>query len=84
MKPRIEVHLWSGLRAHTGGAEVVTVEAENIGQMLAALRRDWPGLAPALDAGVSVSVDGRVIATSLTEPLAEGQEIYLMQRLKGG
>ncbi len=81
---KVEVHLWSALRAHAGGAEVVEVEAQNIGQMLDALRARYPGLAPMLDAGVSVSIDGRIIAGSLTEPVAPGQEIWLMQRLKGG
>ena len=81
---KVKVHLWSALRAHAGGAEALEVEARNIGQMLTALRQDYPGLAPALDAGVSVSIDGRIIAGSLSEPVAPGQEIYLMQRLRGG
>ena len=81
---KVEVHLWSALRAHAGGAESVEVEARNVGEMLAALRRAWPELAPAIDAGVSVSIDGRLIASSRTEPVAPGQEIYLLQRLKGG
>jgi len=84
MKPTVKVHLWSALRAHAGGAEAVTVEARNIGEMLTALRAAHPGLAPALDAGVSVSIDGRLIAGSRSEPVAPEQEIYLMQRIKGG
>ena len=36
-----------------------------------------------IDAGVSIAIDGRVIATGLTEPIPEGSEVYLMQRLKG-
>ena len=80
----LSVHLWSALRRYTDGREVVEVDATNIGTMLAALERDWPGLAPAIAAGVSVSVDGRIIANSLTEPLSPDNEIYLLQRLKGG
>ena len=81
---RVEVHLWSGLRALTGGLEKVTVDASNTGDLLAALTRDYPQLGPVIEAGVSVAVDGRIIASSLTEPLGADQEIYLMQRLKGG
>ncbi len=81
---RVEVHLWSGLRALVGGGETVTVEADTIGQMLDALVAAHPALAPMIEAGVSVSIDGRIIASSLSEPVKEGQEIYLMQRLKGG
>ncbi|AZV78315.1 hypothetical protein EBB79_10795 [Parasedimentitalea marina] len=81
---KVKVHLWSGLRTLTGGLEKVTVDAANTGDLLAALVRDFPQLAPVIEAGVSVAVDGRIIASSLTEPLGADQEIYLMQRLKGG
>ncbi len=80
----VEVHLWSGLRAHTGGRDVVEVEARNIGEMLAALKARYPGLGPVIEAGVSVSVDGRIIASGLQELVRPESEIYLMQRLKGG
>ncbi|HHB81016.1 MAG TPA: hypothetical protein ENK83_04620 [Aliiroseovarius sp.] len=81
---QVRVHLWSALRAHAGGAESVEVDAGTIGEMLTALRATYPGLAPALDAGVSVSINGRLIANSRTEPVAPEQEIYLLQRIKGG
>ncbi len=84
MKPKVDVHLWSGLRARAGGAEVVTVEAANVGEMLRALVAAHPELAPMIEAGVSVSIDGRIIASSQSEPVAEGQEIWLLQRIRGG
>jgi len=82
--PVVKVHLWSGLRALTGGFEVVEVEASTIGQMLRALERSHPELKPVIAAGVSVAVDGRVYAYGLTEPVGPENEIYLMQRIKGG
>ncbi len=80
----VEVHLWSALRRFADGRETVEVEASTVGQMLDALKRDYPGLAAPIDAGVSVSVDGRIIASDLTEPVAPESEVYLMQRLRGG
>lgn len=80
----IEVNLWSGLRAHTGGRDLVEVEAKTVGEMLKALEAAFPGLGPVIEAGVSVSVDGRIIASALNEPVRPDSEIYLMQRLKGG
>jgi molybdopterin converting factor small subunit len=80
----VEVHLWSGLRSLTGGLEKVEVKASNTGELLAALANDYPQLRPVIDAGVSIAVDGRIIASSLAEPLGSDQEVYLMQRLKGG
>jgi len=79
----IEVHLWSGLRRLTDDADVVPVEARTVGEMLDALKARHPGLAPILDAGVSVVIDGEMVSGRFA-PVAEGQEIYLMQRLKGG
>ncbi len=81
---RVRVHLWSGLRALTGGAEVVEVEAATVGQMLDALVAACPGLADTIAEGVSVAVDGRVIVSDLTTPVGPDSEVYLMQRLRGG
>ncbi|MTH99031.1 MoaD/ThiS family protein [Roseibium sp. RKSG952] len=80
----VEVHLWSGLRSLTGGKQVVEVEAATTGELLRALVRVYPQLQAPIDAGVSVAIDGRIIASGLSEPIPEGAEIYLMQRLRGG
>ena len=80
----VEVNLWSGLRAFADGKDKVEVEASTVGDLLRELVKAHPGLQGTIDAGVSVAVDGRVIANSLTEPVKPGSEVYLMQRLKGG
>jgi molybdopterin converting factor small subunit len=79
----LRVHLWAGLRRFTGGEEVVEVEAATIGQMLTALGQAHPGLAPILATGVSVVVDGEMMS-SRHGPLTAANEIYLIQRVKGG
>lgn len=84
MKPTVTVHLWAGLRSLADGQDVVQVQAGTIGQMLTALAALHPGLEDYLEDNVSVSVDGRIMATDLTHPLNEDSEIYLMQRLRGG
>ena len=83
-RPLIAVHLWSGLRSLVDGQEVIEVRAATIGQMLDALVKDHPALGDAVEAGVSVSIDGKIYAQNLTQPVEEGQEIYLLQRIKGG
>ena len=79
-----EVHLWSALRALADGNECVTVEASTVGGVLKALAAQYPGLQEPIDAGVSVAVDGRIIASGLNEPVRPDSEVYLMQRIKGG
>jgi len=80
----VEVNLWSGLRPFADGHDRVEVEARTVGEMLTRLQEAYPGLTPAIEAGVSVAVDGKIIASSLTEPIYPDSEIYLLQRLRGG
>lgn len=79
-----EVHLWSGLRALAEGQASVRVEGDTVARLLANLEAAYPALGPAIEAGVSVSVNGRIIATGFTEPVPPDAEIYLLQRLRGG
>lgn len=80
----VTVNLWSGLRRFTDGAVTVEVEAKTIGQMLDALVDTHPALGPLIEDGVSVAIDGEVIAISRNVPVSETSEIYLLQQLKGG
>lgn len=80
----VAVNLWSSLRPLAGGQDVVEVEAATVGELLTKLETAYPDLAPAIEAGVSVSVDGRIIASSLSEPVKPDSEVYLMMRLRGG
>ena len=79
-----KVHLWASLRRFADGQEVVEVAAATVGQMLDALEKAHPGLGPAIKAGLSVAVDGEVIANNRAAPVAAQSEVYLLQRLKGG
>lgn len=78
-----KVNLWSGLRRLADGQEVVEVQASNVGEMLDALVRLHPGLAPALTAGMSVVIDGEV-SVSRFSPVNERNDIHLIQQMKGG
>jgi sulfur-carrier protein len=78
------VHLWASLRRFAEGQEVVEVEAATVGQMMDALERAHPGLGPAIKAGLSVAVDGEVIANNRAAPVKADSEVFLLQRLKGG
>lgn len=80
----VKVALWGNLKPFADGLGEVEVEAATVGQLLDRLEAAYPGLAPHIEAGVSVSVDGRVIASSLTAPIREDSEVVLLPRLKGG
>jgi sulfur-carrier protein len=78
------VHLWASLRRFADGQEIVEVDAATVGQMLDGLERAYPGLGPAIKAGLSVAVDGEVIANNRAAPVKPRSEVFLLQRLKGG
>ncbi len=80
----VEVNLWSGLRDFADGNVTVEVEAKNVGEVLRGLVKAYPQLEPVIDAGVSVAVDGKIIASGLTEPVRPNSEVFLLQQLKGG
>ncbi|HCY99750.1 MAG: hypothetical protein A3D16_22650 [Rhodobacterales bacterium RIFCSPHIGHO2_02_FULL_62_130] len=79
----VKVNLWSGLRRFAADQTVVPVEARTVREMLDALTAAHPALLPFIKAGVSVSVNGQIV-TDLNAPVAPEDEVYLIQRIKGG
>lgn len=84
MKNKVEVELWSGLRPLVEGRSHLAVEANTIGELLAVLRRDYPGLADPIKAGVSVAINGKIYARDLTAKIPQDAEVVLLQQIKGG
>lgn len=84
MPEPVTVSLFGALRQHAEGAAKVQVEAANIAQLLNALAKRYPGMAPQLERGVSVSIDGRIYTESLLEPIGPLNEVVLLPRVAGG
>ena len=84
MPETVRVELFGSLAVHAGGRTTVEVEAATLGEMLSALSETYPGMAPQLERGVSVSIDGRIYTESLFQPVAPENEIVLLAQLRGG
>lgn len=80
----VEVNLWSGLKRFTDGEDKIEIEGRTIGEILNNLVRDYPDLEPTVEAGVSVAVDGKIMARDLMTKVEPDSEVFLMQQLKGG
>ena len=80
----VEVQLWSGLKRFTDGKDTVNVDGRTIGELLTNLVAEYPGLEPTIKAGVSVAVDGKIMARDLTTRVNPDSEVFLLQQLKGG
>ena len=80
----VNVYLWTSLKKFTNEEDRLSIEAKSIGELVGVLERDFPGLKPLIDSGISFAVNGELSNPNSNEPLPDGAEIYLMQKLKGG
>ena len=80
----LKVGLWGSLKPLLDGKDSVDVDAKTIGELLKKLGSAYPGLKPAIDRGVSVSVDGVVYNASWHRALNDKQEIFVLPRMGGG
>ena len=80
----VNVYLWASLRKFTNDKDVLKIEATTIGELVSVLRRDFPGLKPFLDSGISFAINGELSNPNSNETIPDEAEIYIMQKLKGG
>ena len=80
----VEVNFWGGLRVLTNGCDKIDVDAETVIDVLNGVEKAFPALSNYLEDHVSVVIDGRVIVSSLHEPVKEDSEVWLIKRLTGG
>ncbi len=80
----VRVHLSSNLRGPTGGVAEIEAEGATVGALIDDLDRRYPGLGDVLRSGVSVVIDGLLIAHPDYEPVADGAQIYFVPQTAGG
>ena len=80
----VKVMLWGSLKSAAEGKAEIHVDASNVRQMLNAVGKAYPGLAPAIERGISVSIDGQMLREGGFEPVSDDSEIYIFPKLEGG
>ncbi|HEY6430291.1 MAG TPA: ubiquitin-like small modifier protein 1 [Acidimicrobiales bacterium] len=89
----VEVRLPTVLRSHAGGASVVTVDGSTIGEVLAKLAAEYPGLKGqvltdegALHKFVNIYVDDDDVRYlhGLDTPVPDGAEVSILPAVAGG
>lgn len=80
----VRVALWGSLRVHADGLDAVEVKARNFKEVLEALARDYPGLKPQIERGVSLAIDGVIYKESWFTPVRPESEVVLLPRMEGG
>jgi molybdopterin converting factor small subunit len=78
------------MRDLTAGAVSLSAQGQTLGEALASLEADYPGLsariapAGALASGLAVSIDGAMTARGLLAPIRPSSEIHILPAIGGG
>lgn len=78
------VVLIGNLRQYTGGVTELEVDAKSIRQLFAKLGQKYPELAPHLEEGLAVAIDGQIYQDALLEPIGENSDVHILPQIAGG
>ncbi len=79
-----QVQLIGNLSQYTGGIEELEVEANSIRQLFARLGEKFPELAPHLQNGLAVAIDGQIYQDTLIEPITPDSSVQVLPQIAGG
>ncbi len=78
------VTLIGNLRQYTGGVTELDVEAANVRQLFARLGERYPALAPHLQQGLAVAIDGQIYQDALLQPIGADSDVHVLPQIAGG
>lgn len=68
----------------TGGVAEFDLPVSSVKQLFDLLGERHPPLAPHLEQGVAVAIDGQIYQDSLHEPIQPDSEVFLLPQIAGG
>jgi molybdopterin converting factor small subunit len=78
------VTLTGNLRQFTGGVAQLDLEAANVRQLFTRLGQRFPALAPHLEQGLAVAIDGQIYQDALLQPIEADSEVHVLPQIAGG
>ena len=78
------VTLTGNLSQLTGGIAEMSIEAASVRQLFARLSADYPALAPHLEQGLAVAIDGQIYQDALFQEIGAGSEVHILPQIAGG
>ncbi len=78
------VTLVGTLRQFTGGIAEIEIEAGTVRQLFARLAELFPDLAPHLEQGLAVAIDGQIYQDALLKPIGRDAEVHILPQIAGG
>ena len=68
----------------TGGETELELEAATICQLFRQLGERYPALAPHLEDGLAVAIDGQIYQDTWLEPIPADAEVHVLPQIAGG
>ncbi len=78
------VTLIGNLRQLTGGVTELDVDAASVRQLFARLGEKYPALAPHLEQGLAVAIDGQIYQDALLQEIGADSEVHILPQIAGG
>ena len=78
------VSLIGNLRQYTGGITELDVEAATVRQLFTRLGEQYPELAPHLEQGSAVAIDGQIYQDALFQEIGPDSEVHILPQIAGG
>ena len=78
------VTLIGNLAQFTGGVRELEVDAANVRQLFRKLGDQFPELAPHLEEGLAVAIDGQIYQDAWLEPMSTDSEVHVLPQIAGG
>jgi molybdopterin converting factor small subunit len=78
------VTLIGNLTQLTGGVRELIVEAASIRQLFSELGARFPALAPHLEQGLAVAIDGQIYQGDLVIAIGPDSEVHVLPQIAGG
>ena len=72
------------VRQYTGDDDFLEIDAPNVMQLFKKLGEHYPRLAPVLETGFAVAIDGQVMEDALLQRIDDANEIVLVPKMEGG
>ena len=79
-----QVTLIGNLRQFTGGVTQLSVDARTVRQLFKKLAELHPALAPHLENGLAVAIDGQIYQDALFQEIAPDSDVHILPQIAGG
>lgn len=78
------VTLIGNLRQYTGGVSELDLDVASVRQLFAQLGERYPALAPHLEQGLAVAIDGQIYQDALFQEIGPDSDVHILPQIAGG